>query len=157
MARISCPDFIGRVGESAALDRAAPGSTVLIAGEAGIGKSRLTAEFCRRARAADALVLTGGCVPFGSSPLPFTPVVEALRGFLRRASAADRARLIERAPALTWLLPELGGEWRRMEGFESGQSWIFELLPQSDAEYEQAKDFVVETICAGLDAATPAV
>jgi TetR/AcrR family transcriptional regulator, fatty acid metabolism regulator protein len=35
--------------------------------------------------------------------------------------------------------------------------WIFELLPESDAEYEQAKDFVVETICAGLDRAAPAV
>jgi len=35
--------------------------------------------------------------------------------------------------------------------------WIFELLPQSDAEYEQAKEFVVETICAGLDAGAPAV
>jgi TetR/AcrR family transcriptional regulator, fatty acid metabolism regulator protein len=35
--------------------------------------------------------------------------------------------------------------------------WIFELLPQGDAEFEQAKDFVVETICAGLDSATPAV
>ena len=35
--------------------------------------------------------------------------------------------------------------------------WIFELLPHSDTEYEQAKDFVVETICAGLDAAAPAV
>jgi TetR/AcrR family transcriptional regulator, fatty acid metabolism regulator protein len=35
--------------------------------------------------------------------------------------------------------------------------WIFELLPQGDAEYEQAKDFVVETICAGLDRAAPAV
>src|SRR5439155_1029829 len=34
--------------------------------------------------------------------------------------------------------------------------WIFELLPQSDAEYEQAKEFVVETICAGLDRAAPA-
>jgi len=31
--------------------------------------------------------------------------------------------------------------------------WIFELLPQSDEEYEQAKGFVVETICAGLDRA----
>ena len=29
--------------------------------------------------------------------------------------------------------------------------WIFGLLPQSEAEYEQAKEFVVETICAGLD------
>jgi hypothetical protein len=32
--------------------------------------------------------------------------------------------------------------------------WIFEWLPRGDAEYEQAKDFVVETICGGLDAAT---
>jgi AcrR family transcriptional regulator len=35
--------------------------------------------------------------------------------------------------------------------------WIFELLPESDGEYEQAKGFVVETICAGLDRAAPAV
>jgi TetR/AcrR family transcriptional regulator, fatty acid metabolism regulator protein len=35
--------------------------------------------------------------------------------------------------------------------------WIFELLPKSDDEYEQAKGFVVETICAGLDRAAPAV
>jgi AcrR family transcriptional regulator len=35
--------------------------------------------------------------------------------------------------------------------------WIFELLPQSDEEYEQAKGFVVETICAGLDRAAPTV
>jgi len=35
--------------------------------------------------------------------------------------------------------------------------WIFELLPAGDDEYEQAKGFVVETICAGLDRAAPAV
>jgi TetR/AcrR family fatty acid metabolism transcriptional regulator len=35
--------------------------------------------------------------------------------------------------------------------------WIFELLPQGDIEFEQAKEFVVETICAGLDRAAPAV
>jgi TetR/AcrR family transcriptional regulator, fatty acid metabolism regulator protein len=33
--------------------------------------------------------------------------------------------------------------------------WIFDLLPQGDQEFEQAKIFVVETICGGLDA--PAV
>jgi TetR/AcrR family fatty acid metabolism transcriptional regulator len=32
--------------------------------------------------------------------------------------------------------------------------WLFGWLPQGDAEFEQAKDFVVETICGGLDAAT---
>ena len=31
--------------------------------------------------------------------------------------------------------------------------WIFEFLPRGEAEYEQAKSFVVETICDGLDAA----
>jgi len=30
--------------------------------------------------------------------------------------------------------------------------WIFEVLPQGDAEFEQAKTFVVETICGGLEA-----
>ncbi|MGH2898083.1 MAG: TetR/AcrR family transcriptional regulator, partial [Solirubrobacteraceae bacterium] len=30
--------------------------------------------------------------------------------------------------------------------------WIFDMLPQSEAEFEQAKTFIVETICGGLDA-----
>jgi TetR/AcrR family transcriptional regulator, fatty acid metabolism regulator protein len=29
--------------------------------------------------------------------------------------------------------------------------WIFEVLPGGDDEYENAKDYVVETICGGLD------
>jgi len=33
--------------------------------------------------------------------------------------------------------------------------WIFEFLPRGEAEYEQAKAFVVETICGGLDAPAP--
>jgi AcrR family transcriptional regulator len=31
--------------------------------------------------------------------------------------------------------------------------WIFGFLPRGDAEYDQAKAYVVETICGGLDAA----
>ena len=34
-------------------------------------------------------------------------------------------------------------------------AWIFDLLPQSDEEFERAKTLVVETICGGLEA-TPA-
>ena len=30
--------------------------------------------------------------------------------------------------------------------------WIFDLLPRGEAEYEQAKDLVVATICGGLEA-----
>jgi TetR/AcrR family fatty acid metabolism transcriptional regulator len=35
--------------------------------------------------------------------------------------------------------------------------WIFDLLPQGEAEFEQAKVFVVETICGGLEAAPQGV
>jgi TetR/AcrR family fatty acid metabolism transcriptional regulator len=31
--------------------------------------------------------------------------------------------------------------------------WIFDVLPGGDEEYEVAKDYVVETICGGLDRA----
>lgn len=31
--------------------------------------------------------------------------------------------------------------------------WIFDMLPQSEAEFDQAKAFIVETICGGLEAA----
>jgi TetR/AcrR family fatty acid metabolism transcriptional regulator len=33
--------------------------------------------------------------------------------------------------------------------------WIFNMLPQGEAEFEQAKEFVVETICGGLEAPAP--
>jgi hypothetical protein len=29
--------------------------------------------------------------------------------------------------------------------------WIFDDVSQTDADFEQAKDFIVETICGGLD------
>ena len=33
--------------------------------------------------------------------------------------------------------------------------WIFALLPEGEVEFEQAKTFVVETVCGGLEAPTP--
>ena len=35
--------------------------------------------------------------------------------------------------------------------------WIFDMLPQGELEFEQAKSFVVETICGGLEAAPQGV
>ena len=29
--------------------------------------------------------------------------------------------------------------------------WIFDVLPIGDADFEQSKAFIVETICGGLD------
>jgi AcrR family transcriptional regulator len=31
-------------------------------------------------------------------------------------------------------------------------AWIFDVLPQEEGDWEQAKSFVVETVCGGLDA-----
>jgi TetR/AcrR family fatty acid metabolism transcriptional regulator len=31
--------------------------------------------------------------------------------------------------------------------------WIFDMLPKSEAEFDQAKGFIVETICGGLESA----
>jgi DNA-binding CsgD family transcriptional regulator/tetratricopeptide (TPR) repeat protein len=158
MGRISCPVFIDRVEESraldAALDQARSGGTptVFVGGEAGIGKSRLVAEFAHRAAERDARVLSGACAPFSRGPPPFSPIVEALRAFTRTIDPAERARLVERAPAVAWLLPELATDGaaslRRLDGLESGQSRVFALLLSllEDVASEQPLVVVLEDV-----------
>ncbi|MFD7658502.1 AAA family ATPase [Actinosynnema sp. NPDC059797] len=85
-----------------ALDEAARGEAgaVLVAGDAGVGKTRLVDELA--AAAGDALVLTGRCLDVGETGLPYLPFTEAL-GQLREAGLLDVAA----RPALGLLLPEL--------------------------------------------------
>ena len=54
-------------------------STVLIAGEAGVGKSRLVAEFAARVSDAGGVVAVGSCLELVDRAMPFGPVVQALR------------------------------------------------------------------------------
>jgi class 3 adenylate cyclase/tetratricopeptide (TPR) repeat protein len=78
--------LVGRESELATLRerfreaRAGRGQVVFIAGEAGIGKSRLLLEFRLglAATAADVTWLEGQCVSFGQS-IPFLPVIDQLR------------------------------------------------------------------------------
>src|SRR6185503_596628 len=119
-ARLSSPVLIGRAAEMAALDealgRAERGSpvVVLVGGEAGIGKSRLTAEAAARARTRGDLVLEGGCASLGSGEgLPFAPIAEALRGWLRSASRDLIDEIIDPTTReLGRLVPELLGDGR---------------------------------------------
>jgi DNA-binding CsgD family transcriptional regulator/tetratricopeptide (TPR) repeat protein len=115
MSRVSSPVFVGRANEltrlSQALELAAAGRPVtrLITGEAGIGKSRLVEEFLNRARAFDALVLEGDCLPLGESGLAYAPFVAALRPLVRSLDAERLDRLIGPGRAeLAHLLPDLG-------------------------------------------------
>ena len=86
--------FVGREPELArleeALHAARPGSgtTALIAGPAGIGKTRLTGELAERARRHGATVFTGRCIDLVGASLPYFPLVEALRP-LRGSRALD--------------------------------------------------------------------
>src|SRR5690349_20685953 len=98
--------LVGRGGDLAALEAAleqARGGqpvTVLIAGEAGMGKTRLVEAFAERARAQGARVLTGACVDLGESALPYAAVADALRG-------APPEAFVELAPALSGELAAL--------------------------------------------------
>src|SRR6266851_5293020 len=73
--------LVGRQRELAALDevlgevRAGRPSVVLVAGEAGIGKSRLLEDFPLSARASDAVVLRGGATEAEGMP-PYLPLLE---------------------------------------------------------------------------------
>ena len=92
--------LVGRETESRALDeafaRAAEGrpTIVVIAGEAGIGKTRLIAGALTRIRAAGGRTLTGGCLDLAEDGLPYAPLTEALRGLIRETPATEVAGLL---------------------------------------------------------------
>jgi len=77
--------LVGRAEELARLmvhvDRAVEGrpSAVLVAGDAGVGKTRLLDELSRRAGERGVRVLTGHCVDLGDVGLPYLPFVDLLR------------------------------------------------------------------------------
>ncbi len=79
---------------------------VLVTGEPGIGKSRLLAEFSRRARAAGALVAVGSAGR--ESSLPFGPFAHMIRTILEATGPATMERSGHLRADLAWLLPELG-------------------------------------------------
>jgi DNA-binding CsgD family transcriptional regulator len=112
--RLSSPTLIGRRSELAGLQdaagRAAEGASqlVLVAGEAGVGKSRLVSELATWARQRGHRVLVGGCVSLSGDVAPFAPIVEALRPLRRELPPADLAAVLgPRARDLAGLLPEI--------------------------------------------------
>jgi tetratricopeptide (TPR) repeat protein len=77
--------FVGRGRELGQLElaldetRAGSGATVVLAGDAGIGKTRLASEVAARARGAGFEVLLGRSIDLVGTELPYQPFVEALR------------------------------------------------------------------------------
>ena len=108
--------FVGRERELFALTEALDdavagrGRVVLVAGEPGIGKSRLTDELLGRARSRGAVVLVGRCWEAGGAPA-YWPWVQALR---EQAGATDAQTLREVLPELQALDAE-GARFRLFE------------------------------------------
>jgi DNA-binding NarL/FixJ family response regulator len=115
-ARMRSPVLVGRSEElailDAALERARAGgpSTVLIGGEAGIGKTRLVTEFTAGAAASGARLLAGGCLDLGAEGLPFAPFAAMLRELVRDLGADGVAALLpaQATHEFARLLPEFG-------------------------------------------------
>jgi DNA-binding SARP family transcriptional activator len=104
--------FVGRDAELDSLlgawhQNAEAGSVMIVAGEAGIGKTRLAQEFLSQARADGAGTLVARCFE-GESHLAYGPLAMALRGALAQGGAGWPANL--EAPwraEIARLLPEL--------------------------------------------------
>jgi tetratricopeptide (TPR) repeat protein len=116
--RVSSSRLIGRLAELAELEAALADagdgrpSVAFVAGESGVGKTRMLAELIRRAREAGTLVLAGETVHFGDEgELPYLPLVAALRPLARVGDPAltDSLRAAV-APLLPGVDPETGAD-----------------------------------------------
>lgn len=102
-------EFVGRTAELATIARALDtGATaVLVAGEPGVGKTRLVREVCRRRVGGGDLVLSGACPQDHAAP--YTPLVAALATAVERGGPELAAAVGPRATDLLDLLPAGGG------------------------------------------------
>ncbi|WP_091599586.1 helix-turn-helix transcriptional regulator [Micromonospora krabiensis] len=129
--------LVGRQRELAvlrdALARARAGepTTVLVGGEAGVGKTRLLEEFCRLAAEAGVRPLVGQCLELGEAGLPFAPFAAALRTVLRcdgpqvfAGYEGDFARLL---PELT-RVPAAAGAPAGAPLSDAPRGYLFDLV-----------------------------
>jgi predicted ATPase len=107
------PVLVGRIQEMDTLERAlhsaqrGAGQCIVIAGEAGVGKSRLLSEICRRAEVERFLILRGYCFEQDAA-FPYAPLVDALRTHLARCVPLEiNERLGPFAPEIVKLVPEM--------------------------------------------------
>jgi DNA-binding SARP family transcriptional activator len=138
--------FVGREAELddllAGLEGALAGrgGLCLIAGEPGIGKSRLTEELVSRARERGAEVLVGRCWEAGGAPA-YWPWMQALRACIQvREPGQLRGELGAGAPDLAQLAPDLRA--------------LFPDLPEREApDSDSARFRLFEAVAAFLTAA----
>jgi DNA-binding CsgD family transcriptional regulator len=107
-------ELLGSIGERSA-------AVALVAGEAGMGKSRLVGELRQRAEAAGALVATGR-TPVEGAALPYSTVMGLLRDLGRKLGPRETADLLDPVHALLTASPgdtAMPGAIARLQLFEA--------------------------------------
>ncbi|MBV9606415.1 MAG: AAA family ATPase [Solirubrobacterales bacterium] len=132
---IVSPVLVGRETELAAMDRALQRAlagepvTLVVGGEAGVGKSRLIGELINRARGAGARALVGGCVELDGGGIPLAPLVDMLRALAAELPADELDELLGPARReIGRLVPELADVHGAQAPADSDPSRILELL-----------------------------
>ncbi|HST04254.1 MAG TPA: AAA family ATPase, partial [Chloroflexia bacterium] len=107
------PVLVGRAVQLGAIEQSlghsilGRGQTVLISGEAGIGKSRLVAEAIVRASQQGVTVLQGNCFET-DGVLPYAPICDLLRSTIGALPADRQASILASiGPELSKVLPEI--------------------------------------------------
>jgi DNA-binding CsgD family transcriptional regulator len=124
--QVLCPVLVGRDEEARRLRaalaaaEAGRGGTVLLAGEAGIGKSRLVRETARAAGERGLTILAGRAVA-GGVPVPYRPFAEALTSAGRAGRLPVSEELARFRPVLGRLIPE----WRPTQPAPGEESPVF--------------------------------
>jgi class 3 adenylate cyclase/tetratricopeptide (TPR) repeat protein len=116
MQRVVCPVLIGRDTELAVLEDAllaadrGEGRVVVLAGDAGMGKTRLTIELERRVARLGWTAMSGGCSEADIS-LPYLPFLQAIGNHLAGVDIGQaRTALGAAAGELAHLFPQLSDE-----------------------------------------------
>ncbi|MEA2317084.1 MAG: hypothetical protein QOD44_1273 [Solirubrobacteraceae bacterium] len=147
-SRVTSSIFVGRSAELSELEAALADaaeeqpSLAFVAGDSGVGKTRLLSELQARARSAGARVLSGDCIELGEGELPYAPLVGALRGLARaRDPILDELPHAVRAELMT-LMPELrapadGGTASAADAAAQGRLfeallWLLDRLGQEE-------------------------
>ena len=137
--RVSSARVVGRGRELAELEAALADaaqrkpSIAFVAGESGVGKTRLLVEFERRAQdtSPPARVIGGDCVELGEGELPYAPLVAALRPLAREqdpvVAALPEATRGELGALLPGLAPARADE-PSSERDDAAQGRLFEAL-----------------------------
>ena len=109
--------LVGREAKDAELrrllSRAAAGEAqfAFVVGEAGVGKTALTARFLRNAAAAGVRTITGGCLPGSAEIDPYYPILDILTRLAAADGPEDFAAAVSRvAPTWAIQLPTIAEE-----------------------------------------------